>query len=253
MAGPATARRGEKKSPSGPPSAAAPPGRRFRWQRLPFRAPSRRGLIIILVVAVLLGAFGVWALYASNWLRVERVSITGTKVLTPHEVVAAADAPMNAPLASVDTDALDHAAARTAAAHQGRGRRAVLAEHNRPEGDRKGAGTAAAIGRKVCRSGCRGRPVRHRPHGPRGVPLLEMAVSDSPSLHRFGIDRLRRAAVKVAQDLPTVVRKDVRKVRVRSYDAITLELAERPHGRVGQPRTGRREGKGADRAAESGT
>ncbi len=51
-----------------------------------------------------------------------------------------------------------------------------------------------------------------------------MAASDSPSLHRFGIDRLRRAAVGVARDLPEAVRKDVRQIRVQSYDSITLEL-----------------------------
>ncbi|MFE1173686.1 cell division protein FtsQ/DivIB [Streptomyces sp. NPDC058773] len=225
MAGPATARRGEKKSPSGPPSAAAPPGRRFPWERLPFRAPSRRGLIIILVTAVLLGAFGVWVLYASNWLRLERVRTTGTKVLTPHDVIAAADAPMNAPLVSVDTDAL----ARRLRARLPR-IKAVDVERSWPH----------TIGLKVTErvpellvpsggkfievdaAGVRFAAVRT---APKGVPLLEMSASDSPSLRRFGIDRLRRAAVEVARDVPAAVHKDVRKVRVRSYDAISLELA----------------------------
>lgn len=157
-----------------------------------FRAPSRRGLIIILVVAVLLGAFGVWALYASNWLRVERVSITGTKVLTPHEVVAAADAPMNAPLASVDTDALD----RRLRARLPR-IKAVDVERSWP--NTIGLKVTERVPELLLRSG--GKFVEVDAEGvrfatvrtaPRGVPLLEMAVSDSPSLHRFGIDRLRR-------------------------------------------------------------
>ncbi|AZS71341.1 cell division protein FtsQ [Streptomyces lydicus] len=224
MAGPTTAQRGEKKSPSGPPSAAAPPGRRFRWERLPLRAPSRRGLIIILVVTVLLGAFGVWALYASNWLRAERVSTTGTKVLTPHEVVAAADAPMNAPLASVDTDAL----ARRLRARLPR-IKTVDVERSWPH--TIGLKVTERVPELLMRAGGKfvevdAEGVRFATVGtaPKGVPLLEMTASDSPSLRRFGIDRLRRAAVKVAQDLPAVVHKDVRKVRVRSYDAITLEL-----------------------------
>ncbi|MCR8578116.1 cell division protein FtsQ/DivIB [Streptomyces sp. Isolate_219] len=224
MAGPTTAQRGEKKSPSGPPSAAAPPGRRFRWERLPLRAPSRRGLIIILVVTVLLGAFGVWALYASDWLRAERVSTTGTKVLTPHEVVAAADAPMNAPLASVDTDAL-------ARRLRARLPRIKMVDVERSWPHTIGLKVTERVPELLMRAGGKfvevdAEGVRFATVGtaPKGVPLLEMTASDSPSLRRFGIDRLRRAAVKVAQDLPAVVHKDVRKVRVRSYDAITLEL-----------------------------
>ncbi|MGY5127451.1 cell division protein FtsQ/DivIB [Streptomyces nigrescens] len=225
MAGPTTAQRGEKKSPSGPPSAAAPPGRRFRWERLPLRAPSRRGLIIILVGTVLLGAFGVWALYASDWLRAERVSTTGTKVLKPREVIAAADAPMNAPLASVDTDVL----ARRLRARLPR-IKTVEVERSWPH--TIGLKVTERVPELLMRSGGKfvevdAEGVRFATVGtaPKGVPLLEMAASDSPSLRRFGIDRLRRAAVEVAQDLPAVVHKDVHKVRVRSYDAITLELA----------------------------
>lgn len=252
MAGPTTARRGEKKSLSGPPSAAAPPGRRFRWERLPLRAPSRRSLIIILIVAVLLGAFGVWALYASNWLRVERVSPTGTKVLTPHEVVAAADAPMNAPLASVDTDVLAHRL------------RARLPRIKTVDVERSWPHTISLkvterVPELLLRSGGKfvevdAGGVRFATVGtaPKGVPLLEMAASDSPSLHQFGIDRLRRAAVEVAQDLAgsrTQGRTEGPRTLLRRHHPRT---DRRPHGRVGQPRTGRRKGKGADRAAESG-
>ncbi|MFJ9408548.1 cell division protein FtsQ/DivIB [Streptomyces sp. NPDC101393] len=236
MAGPTTARRGgergrenrpdQKDSPSGPLSGKPPPARRFPRVRLriPFRAPGRRGLIIILALALLLGAFGVWALYGSNWLRLERVRATGTKVLTPGEVAAAARAPMHAPLVSVDTDAL------------ARRLRARLPRIKRVEVVRSWPHT---IGLKVTertpellmRSG--GKFVEVDAEGvrfataavaPKGVPLLEMTASDSPSLHRFGFDRLRREAVRVAGDLPEAVHKDVRKIRVRSYDSVVLEL-----------------------------
>ncbi|MFI2190162.1 cell division protein FtsQ/DivIB [Streptomyces sioyaensis] len=226
MAGPATARRGEQKSPSGPPSAEAPPGRRFRWVRLPVRAPGRRSLIIILVGVALLGAFGAWVLYASNWLRVERVRATGTQVLTPDEVVAAAHAPMNAPLASVDTEAL----ARRLRARLPR-IKTVDVERSWP--NTIGLNVTERMPELLMRSG--GKFVEVDAEGvrfatvkaaPKGVPLLEMIASDSPSLHQFGTDRLRRSAVEVAQDLPVALRKDLRKVRVRSYDAISLELAD---------------------------
>ncbi|MFI1433447.1 cell division protein FtsQ/DivIB [Streptomyces lydicus] len=225
MAGPTTARRGEKKSPSGPPSAPEERGRRFRWVRTPLRAPGRRGLIIITVCAVLLGTFGAWAFYASDWLRLERVRATGTSVLTPREVVAAADAPINAPLISVDTDAL---------AHRLRARlpriKSVDVERSWPHTiglkvtERTPELVMRASGKfvEVDAEGVRFATVTA---APKGVPLLEMAVSHAPSPDRFGADRLRRAAVEVAQDLPPAVRKDVRKVRVRSYDSVTLELA----------------------------
>ncbi|MEV6565131.1 cell division protein FtsQ/DivIB [Streptomyces kronopolitis] len=226
MAGPTTARRGEQKSSSGPPSAVAPPRRRFGWVRLRVRAPGRRSLIITLVGAALLGAFGVWVLFASNWLRVERVRATGTAVLTPGEVVAAAHAPMDAPLASVDTEAL------------ARRLRARLPRIKTVDVERSWPNT---IGLKVTerkpellmRSGGKFAEVDVEgvrfatvAAAPRGVPLLEMTASDSPSLHQFGTDRLRRAAVEVAGDVPTALRKGLRKVRVRSYDAVTLELAD---------------------------
>ncbi|MFI6767577.1 cell division protein FtsQ/DivIB [Streptomyces sp. NPDC050355] len=225
MAGPTTARRGEKKSPSGPPSAPEAHGRRFPWVRFPFRAPGRRGLIIITVLAVLLGAFGVWALYASSWLRVERVRATGTEALTPREVVAAARTPMNTPLISVDTDAL----ARRLRARLPR-IKTVDVERSWPHtiGLKVTERTPELLmptGGKFAEVDAEG--VRFATVGaaPKGVPLLEMAASDSPSLREFGIDRLRRAAVEVARDLPPAVRKDLRKVRVRSYDAITLQLS----------------------------
>ncbi|MEU5210715.1 FtsQ-type POTRA domain-containing protein [Streptomyces sp. NPDC020742] len=223
MAGPTTARRGEQKSPSGPPSATEQRGRRFRWVRTPLRAPSRRGLIIITAVVTLLGAFGVWAFYGSDWLRLERVTARGTDVLTRREVVAAAHAPMNTPLASVDTDAL---------ARRLRDRlpriKSVDIERSWPH--TLGLKVTERTPRLLLQEG--GKYVEVDADGvrfatvkaaPRGVPLLEMTVLHAQGW--FGSGRLRRAAVEVAQDLPAGVRKDVHKVRVRSYDSITLELA----------------------------
>lgn len=55
----------------------------------------------------LLVAGGIWALYGSPWLRVEKVHTSGTDVLTHTEVETAAAVPVGAPLISVDTDGIE--------------------------------------------------------------------------------------------------------------------------------------------------
>ncbi|MFE3653248.1 MULTISPECIES: cell division protein FtsQ/DivIB [unclassified Streptomyces] len=225
MAGPTTARRGAKKSPSGPPPSRPSGGRRFRLPPLRLSRPGRRGVIIIAVLAVLLGGFGAWVLYGSDWLRLERVRAGGTEVLTPAEVVAAAAAPLDAPLASVDTDAVQ----RRLLAKLPR-LKSVEVTRSWPHTlglevtERKPELLLQTNGKfeEVDNEGIRFATVTR---APKGVPLLRMTVSDSPSLRRFGTGRLLRAAVTVAEDLPAAVRKDIRTVQVRSYDSVTLELA----------------------------
>lgn len=97
MAGPTTAERGERqKLKSGPPR----PPRPVRLRRL-------RVLIVLLVAMVLVGGGVVWLLYGSQWLRVERLSVSGTRVLTARQVREAAEVPDGTPLVSVDTDAVE--------------------------------------------------------------------------------------------------------------------------------------------------
>jgi cell division protein FtsQ len=45
------------------------------------------------------------------------------------------------------------------------------------------------------------------------------------SNHFFGSDRLVRAAVQVATDLPESVQKQTQVIRVRSWDGISLEMS----------------------------
>lgn len=65
---------------------------------------------------------------------------------------------------------------------------------------------------------------------PKGVPALEMDLSRSgsaaASLRRFGEDRLVREAVRVAGAVPESLAPETRSVKVRSYDAISLELTD---------------------------
>ncbi|MEU9283962.1 FtsQ-type POTRA domain-containing protein [Streptomyces sp. NPDC048275] len=219
MAGPTTAERGERqKLESGPP-------------RPPFtgRLPRPRTLIILLIALVLIVTGSLWALYGTQWLRVEKVSVSGVRVLTVQQVREAADAPVGSPLISVDTDAIEARLRRKLSRID-----TVDVVRSWPHG----------IGLKVTERtpvlilknpGNGGKYVEVDAKGvrfatvsvaPKNVPALELTVSRSTgSLRRFPADRLVREAVRVAGDIPAAVARDTRTVKVRSYDSISLELA----------------------------
>ncbi|MFI2437333.1 cell division protein FtsQ/DivIB [Streptomyces sp. NPDC018693] len=220
MAGPTTtAERGaQREESSGPPLVRGLGPRRLR-------------MIIILVVAVLaLGGGCVWALYGSQWLRVERVSVSGTAVLTPAQVREAAAVPVGSPLVSVDTGAIESRllSGLPRIDH-------VEVERSWPDGIslKVTERTPVVLIRKdgefveVDDEGVRYATV---PQAPKGVPLLEMATgsaeSADASLRRFGENRLVREAVRVAGDLPAAVARATRTVKVRSYDDIQLRLGD---------------------------
>lgn len=208
----------------GPPSDPPPPGPvrgRFRP-----RMPGRRALLIGLVLAVLLGAFGVWALYGSSWLRVERVTVEGNRVLTDGEVTRAAAVPVGAPLVSVDKGA----AQRRLRAALPRVREVQAARswpheitlkvtERRPELVMESAGKYV----EVDGEGVRFATVGKRP---KKVPLLVMEPERGESLRHFGAARLRREAARAAAALPESVHRATRTVRVRSFDDITMELTK---------------------------
>ncbi|MFG3363788.1 cell division protein FtsQ/DivIB [Streptomyces sp. NPDC090032] len=234
MAGPTTADRGERHKPkSGPPRP--PRGRRLR---LP-----RPRVLIVTGVALLLGGGTLWLLYGSQWLRVERVTTSGTVVLTPAQVRAAAAVPVDAPLISVDTGAIEDRLRRelpridsvevTRSWPHGIGlkvteRKPVLIAENDANGkngeNREGDSSAGKFV-EIDAKGVRFATVRK---APRGVPRLELTPDQSAaaaSLRRFGPDRLVREAVRVAGDLPPAVARDTRALRVRSYDDVSLKLS----------------------------
>lgn len=217
MAGTTTAERGERQQESSGP----PPARRLRL-------PGPRTLVVTALALALLASGAFWTLYGSPWLRVERVEIVGTGVLTPEQVRDAARVPVGSPLVTVDTDAIEDRV-------RGRLRRVDGVEVSRswPHTveialvERTPVLYVEQGGRfvEVDDDGVRYATV---PRAPKGVPALELApsraASAAPSLRRFGEDRLVREAVRVARDLPPAVREAVRTVTVRSYDAVSLEL-----------------------------
>ncbi|MFE8943423.1 cell division protein FtsQ/DivIB [Streptomyces sp. NPDC007856] len=219
MAGPTTAERGERQQESsGPPLV----------RRL--RRPPLRTIVILAALAVLLGAGGIWVLYGSSWLRVRHVSVSGTRVLIPAEVLDAADVPVGAPMISVDTDGIEARLRRKLPRID-----TVDVVRSWPHGIglKVTERTPVLIVRKdrnfieIDHEGVRFATVSQAPNG---VPVLELSVSrtgsGSASLRRFGTDRLVREAVLVAGELPAAVAADTRTVQVRSYDDISLELAD---------------------------
>ncbi|MFI6032639.1 cell division protein FtsQ/DivIB [Streptomyces sp. NPDC051315] len=218
MAGPTTAERGARlQESSGPPLA-----RRLGPRRL-------RTIIILALAIVLLGVGTLWVLYGSQWLRVERVSVSGTRVLTPQQVREVADVPVGSPLVSVDTDAIESRLRSELPRID-----SVDVIRSWPDGiglkvtERKPV-LLIQKGRRFVEVDDGGVRFATVSAAPRGVPLLALETasssSASASLRRFGADRLVREAVKVAGALPAPVARDTRVVKVRSYDDITLELS----------------------------
>lgn len=210
-------------SPSGPP----PPEERDEHEPPRRRRPGRPSagmLIISALAAALLGAGVFWILYGSSWARVERVTTVGTDVLTPEEVRRAAAVPLRAPLVTVDTDRvagrLREKLPRVDTVDVARSwPDSVVLEvtERKPEVLLEKGEMFVEVDADGVRFATVAQP-------PRGVPLLEMDVAESPSLRRFPAERLRREAVRVAAGLPAVIHRDTRVIRIRSYDSVSLEL-----------------------------
>lgn len=213
MAGPTTAERGARQqSESGRPG----PGRRFRL-------PSRRMMIVLTASTVLLGG-ALWSLYGSNWLRVERVSTSGTDVLTRAQVESTAAVPVGSPLISVDTDGIEDRLRRTLPRID-----SVEVERSWPHGislkviERQPV-LLIGKGAKFTEVDADGVRFATVDAAPKGVPVLKMTVDQKVGTQRFTTGRLLLEAVRVRGGLPAEVAEGTKAVRVRSYDSISLEL-----------------------------
>ncbi|KUH38888.1 MULTISPECIES: cell division protein FtsQ/DivIB [Streptomyces] len=222
MAGPTTAERGARRpagASPGRPSARPERGGGARG------GPARPRVLLLALAAVLLAAGVLWVLYGSSWLRVERVSVSGTRVLTPGQVTAAAAVPVGAPMASVDTDAIEERLRRALPRID-----SVDVVRSWPHGI--GLEVTERVPVLVARQGgaymeidAKGTRYAMVSTAPAGVPRLHLAAGRSPSLRRFDADRLTREAVGVVGGLPGKLGRDLLSVRVRSYDSLTLELS----------------------------
>ncbi|MCI3226281.1 FtsQ-type POTRA domain-containing protein [Streptomyces sp. NP-1717] len=219
MAGPTTAERGaaSAESESGRARSGRPPARRFRL--------SGRRFLLLLTSAIALGAGGIWLLYGSPWLRVEQVRTSGTQALKPAEVEAAAAVPISGPLISVDTDAIERRLRQKLPRID-----SVDVTRSWPNGiglkvtERKPA-LLIEKGANFIEVDAKGVRFATVEKAPKGVPLLELTVDQSPSVRRFTAARLMSEAVRVRDELPAEVARDTKVMKVRSYDSISLELS----------------------------
>ncbi|MFD5497251.1 cell division protein FtsQ/DivIB [Streptomyces sp. NPDC001812] len=219
MAGTTTAERGGRQRESSGP----PPVRRLRRRHL-------RLIIILAIALVFLGSGAFWLLYGSDLARAERVSVSGTRVLTPGQVREVAAVPLGGPLAMVDTETiasrLRREMPRIAAVD-------VVRSWPHEIGLKITERTPVLLMEKggefveIDAEGVRYATVSK---APRGVPRLELTVRRSgttaASLRRFGEERLVREAVRIVRDVPDSVARVTRSVNVRTHDDISLKLTD---------------------------
>ncbi|WP_329388876.1 cell division protein FtsQ/DivIB [Streptomyces sp. NBC_01716] len=218
MAGPTTAERDAERteSESGRPRSGRPGRRRFRLLD--------RRFLLLLTSLIVLGGGGIWLLYGSAWLRVEQVKTSGVEVLKPAEVEAVAAVPFDTPLISADTEAIERRLRQKLPRID-----SVDVERSWPNGiglkvtERKPA-LVIEKGAKFIEVDAKGVRFATVDKAPKGVPLLELTVDQSPSVRRFTASRLMSEAVRVWDELPGKVADATSVVKVRSYDSISLEL-----------------------------
>ncbi|WP_175541391.1 cell division protein FtsQ/DivIB [Streptomyces aidingensis] len=217
---------------AGAAGGAAPPRRRRRL--------SRRGLLLVTAVLLAaLGGFGGWALYASSWLRVDRVTVSwtgdGPRALAADRIAEAAAVPVGEPMARLDKDAVRD---RLLAALP----RLKDAEVVRSWPDRvvvKVTERQAVVlrpgGDGFTEIDVEGVAFGVLPEAVPGVPLLSVELEHNAGVRRFGEDRIVTEAVGVVAALPPALHRRTEMIRVRSYDSLTLELTDGRTVRWGSP------------------
>lgn len=189
---------------------------------------SRRGFAAIgVLLAALLGTV-CWLVYFSSVLGVRTVAVSGTSVLTPAQVLAAARVPLGGPLERLDTGAI-RARVLNALPRVAQVRVSTDLPHTVRLRITERVAVAAVKGDDgqftlVDATGVR---FATGPAVPAGVPVVELALSapGKAALADFSETALVDGAVLVAKALPPSVAKDTRVVVVHSYDDMELQLA----------------------------
>ena len=189
---------------------------------------SRRGVAVLaLLVSGLLGT-ACWLVYFSSVLGVREVEVSGTRELTPAQVLAAARIPLGTPLERLDAGAI---------------RARVLNALPRVAGVRVGADlphtVRLQVTERVAVAAVKGADGRYTlvdaagvrfatgPSAPAGVPVVELALSAAgqAALTDFPQTALVDGAVLVARALPPAIGRRTSAVVVHSYDDMELQLA----------------------------
>lgn len=178
------------------------------------RRAKRSGLVAAGVLPlVLLG----WVLLASPLLAVRSVAVTGTELLTPAQVRAAADVAEGTPLARLDTGAVVRRIERlrpVAEVHVQRGWPGTL----RVRVVERTAVAGLVSTRGVTLVDAQGVAFAPAPRLPPGTVRLQVP-------HPGADDPTTRAALHVLADLPANLRTPLRIVRAGSPSSVTLVLS----------------------------
>ena len=188
---------------------------------------SRRGFGVLAgLLAALVGA-ACWLVFFSSVLNVRTVLVSGTRVLTPGQVLAAARVPLGGPLERLDTGAVR---ARVLKALPRVARVQVSTEWPHTVRLRitervAVAAVKAADGYDQVDAG--GVRFASGPDVPGGVPVVELALSPvgRSSLAEFPEAELVDSAVQIAKALPPAVSHETIAVVVHSYDDMELQLS----------------------------
>lgn len=188
--------------------------RRFARRQWARRWGVWRPLLALVAVLLVVGT-GVWAVYFSSVLGVDRVTVTGNDHLTGEQVRAAAAVPLGEPLARLDVDAVAVRVEALAPVLEARVSRSLPGTVTVRVTERRAVAIAVIAGRW---SGIDGDGVVFRQYDkmPRGLPRVKV-VGDADR------EALREGA-RVVSTLDSGLAATVRRVEVETVDRITLVL-----------------------------
>ena len=190
---------------------------------------SRRGVVVLsALLAVGLGT-ACWLVWFSSVLDVRTVAVSGTRVLTVDQVLAAADIPLGDPLERVDTGAAEARVTR-ALPRVARVRISTSLPHTVQVRITERVAIAAIKGAdggytQVDASGVR---FATGTTAPAGVPVVQLSLSAAgkAASASFSEQVLVAAAVDVAKALPPSIARRTSSVVVHSYDDLELQLTD---------------------------